>query len=51
VALFDLEKDISQIRNVADLHPDIVERLTKMAKAFDEDLKANRRQPGRVKPE
>ncbi len=56
VALFDLETDIGEQHNVADQHPDIVERLTQMADRMRQDLgdssqKATgtgRRPPGKV---
>ncbi|MBN1673543.1 MAG: hypothetical protein JXR37_21030 [Kiritimatiellae bacterium] len=45
--LYELEEDIGEKRNVADQHPDLVKRLTALANAFDKDLKANARPPGR----
>jgi arylsulfatase A len=47
-ALFDLEKDIGELKNIADQNPDVVERLKTMAKTFDEDLQRNRREPARI---
>jgi arylsulfatase A-like enzyme len=46
-ALYDLERDIGERFNVAEEHPDIVERLTKLGKAFDEEIKENKREAGR----
>ncbi|MBN2426211.1 MAG: sulfatase [Calditrichaceae bacterium] len=48
LSLYDLEQDISEKNNVAEQYPEIVERLTQMAKAFDTDLKQNLRPVGRV---
>jgi arylsulfatase A len=56
VALFDLENDIGEQHNVADQHPDVVERLTRMADRMRNDLGdslqkvagAGRRPPGKV---
>lgn len=38
LALYDLENDISEQHNVADQHPDVVERLQKLADAMRQDL-------------
>ncbi len=46
--LYDLQADISEKNNLAENHPDIVERLTKTMKEFDAELKANSRPPGKV---
>jgi arylsulfatase A len=46
--LFDLRADISESKNLADQHPDIVKRLAAMMKKFDTDLKANQRPIGSV---
>jgi len=48
VALFDLESDVGEQTNVATDHPEIVKRLTDMAKDFDEDLKRTTRPPGQL---
>jgi len=48
VALFDLENDIGEKRNVAAKHPEVVNRLTEMAKKFDQELQSNRRPAGRI---
>jgi len=40
--LYDLQADISEKTNVADQHPDIVEKLSKMMEDFDKALKADR---------
>ncbi len=37
-SLFDLENDIGETTNVADEHPEVVKRLTKLADEFREDL-------------
>ena len=39
--LYDLDADISESRNVADQHPDIVHDLHAFAQKYDADLKAN----------
>jgi len=48
LALFDLAADRGETRDVSAGHNDVVARLTRMARRFDEDLKRNRREPGRV---
>lgn len=47
-ALYDLSADIGEQTNVAADHPDVVERLTKMAAEFDAQLKKDARPAGRV---
>jgi arylsulfatase A len=47
-ALFNLEEDMGELRNIADEHPDIVERLKTAAMEFDADLQRNRRPSGRI---
>lgn len=47
-ALYDLEADIGEKKNVAAEHADVVARLTKLAKEFDAALRKNRRPPGRA---
>jgi arylsulfatase len=49
VRLYDLEADIGETKNMADEHPEIVERLTKLAKAHSEEMKAEAREPGLLK--
>jgi arylsulfatase A-like enzyme len=51
VELYDLQADIGEKNNLADEHPDIVARLTKMMGEFDEQLKANCRPAGKVSAE
>ena len=46
--LYDLAADIGETTNVADKNPDVVSALTKLAHAFDAELKANARPPGKV---
>jgi len=46
--LYDLEADISEKNNLADAHPEMVERLTDVMEEFDRRLKANARPPGGV---
>ncbi|NOY58724.1 MAG: arylsulfatase, partial [Calditrichaeota bacterium] len=48
LSLFDLEKDISESKNVADRFPKVVERLEKAARAFDAELKQNIRPAGHL---
>ena len=52
-ALYNLDTDIGETRNVAAEHPDVVERLQKFVTAMDADLGVTQvgpgvRQPGRV---
>jgi hypothetical protein len=42
-SLYDLETDLGEQRNVAADHPDVVERLTKLAAEFDRNLRPDRR--------
>ena len=46
--LYDLEADISEKKNLAGEHPEIVKRLAGMMEEFDSELKANSRPPGKV---
>ncbi len=48
LSLFDLSNDPEEKINLADKHPDIVEKMSAMAKAFDEELKKDARPCGRV---
>ncbi|HQH54601.1 MAG TPA: steryl-sulfatase, partial [Candidatus Hydrogenedentes bacterium] len=47
-ALFDLDADIGETTNVADKHPEVVERLKKLLEQFQQDIKDNARPSGRV---
>ena len=47
-ALFDLENDIGEQRDLSLEHPEVVQRLEAMARQFDKDLKAGARPPGKV---
>lgn len=38
VSLYDLENDISEQNNIAELHPEIVKKLTSMAQESDSGL-------------
>jgi len=49
IELYNLTADISETRNLATAHPEIVERLTAVMKRFDKALKANSRPAGKVK--
>jgi hypothetical protein len=57
--LYDLAADLSETRNVAHVHPEVVERLRTVLAADREDLGDDRlniqgrgrREPGRVAPE
>lgn len=46
--LHDLSADISEATNVAQQHPDVVERMLTLAKEYDQRLKANSRPVGMV---
>jgi len=48
LALFDLIKDPGEKQDVSAEHADVVARLKNTAQRFDEELKRNRRAPGRV---
>lgn len=48
LTLYDLENDIEETINVAAQHPQVVEKLSKLAKEFDADLKRNMRPAGQV---
>jgi len=47
-ALFDLENDIGEQRDLSLDYPEIVQRLEAMARQFDKDLKATARPPGKI---
>ncbi|MCK4628626.1 MAG: hypothetical protein KAT56_06455, partial [Sedimentisphaerales bacterium] len=47
-ALYDLERDIGELFDVAKERPDIVERLKELGKKSIEEIKRNRREPGRL---
>ena len=49
--LFDLHADIGESKNLAEEHPDVVQRLRAMMVRFDASLRANSRPPGRVAEE
>ena len=46
LALFDLDEDIGQKKNLASVHPGVTARLQALAKKFDADLKATKRSKG-----
>ncbi|MDN5205608.1 sulfatase [Fulvivirgaceae bacterium BMA10] len=46
VSLYDLENDISETQNLADNHPEVVERLKKMMEDFDNQLTKEARPVG-----
>ena len=46
--LYDLAADIGETSNVADKHPEVVERLTDLMRRFDKELTANMRPAGTV---
>ena len=46
LTLYNLETDIGEQNNVADLHPEIVNKLRQMAERFDAELKQNIRPAG-----
>ncbi len=49
LSLFDLSSDPEEKINLADKHPDVVKKMTDMAKKFDEELKKDARPCGIVK--
>ncbi len=42
-ALFNMKTDISETENLKDEHPDVVKRLSELAREYDRELKQNRR--------
>jgi arylsulfatase A-like enzyme len=46
--LYDLSSDISEAKNVAEEHPDIVERLTKLIEQHRQDIMQNQRPIGKL---
>jgi len=51
LALFNLETDVGEQHNVADQHPDVVERLQQLAEAMRRDLGDGKKEgPGRRAP-
>lgn len=46
LSLFDLDADPGESRNLAHLHPDIVEALKKEILAFQQEMEATKRKPG-----
>jgi arylsulfatase A len=48
IELYDLKEDVSEEKNLADKHPEIVKRLTDIMEEFDRELKANARPPGKA---
>ena len=49
-ALYDLEADIAETKNLASQHPEIVERLKQLIEAHRADIKATLRPRGKTKP-
>lgn len=47
-ALFDLENDAGETTNIANQHPDQVERMRKLLEGFQKDIEENARPAGRV---
>jgi arylsulfatase A len=48
VQLYDLSADINEAKNLAADNPEVVKRLTALLKAFDAEIKANLRPPGKA---
>ena len=48
VQLYDLSADISETKNLAEEHPEVIERLKATYKNHLDDLKKNKRPPGRI---
>jgi arylsulfatase A len=46
--LFDLSEDISETRNVAEEHPEVVARLGKLLEEHNAEIRRNRRPVGKV---
>ncbi len=50
LSLFDLQTDIGETTNVADAHPDVVERLSKLAEAMRHELGDQNRPGTAIRP-
>ena len=48
LSLFDLEKDVGETTDLKDQFPEITDRLSKLGKAFHEDLQKTKRSAGRL---
>ena len=46
LALFDLESDLGQQKDVAKKFPEVTARLKALGEKFDQTLQANKRKPG-----
>ena len=49
IFLFDLSRDIGETRNLADLHPDVVDRLRQRMQGLDTEITRNARPPWKKK--
>ncbi|MEM8893267.1 MAG: sulfatase [Bacteroidota bacterium] len=47
-ALYDLDEDIGEKINIADLHPEVVERLKNLMNQFEEEIESNQRPSGKI---
>ncbi len=45
--LYNLKRDISEVQNVADLHPEVVQRLRKLGEQERDELNSHKRLPGK----
>jgi arylsulfatase A len=48
IALYNLRNDIGEKNNLAENHPEIVDKLTKFAEDFKADMEITKRGPGRI---
>ena len=48
-ALYDLSTDIAEQNNLADEHPEVVERLTKLIEEHNGEIEANKRPVGTLR--
>ena len=48
LALFDLEKDVGESKDLSKEHPEIVKRLSALGQNFDKDLAKTKRSAGKI---
>ena len=48
LALFDLEKDVGESKDLSKAHPEVVKRLSALGDAFNKDLAKTKRSAGKI---